>query len=322
MSTTEDQIKKLYSSRLASQKEQLQQDYMKADAEYAAEKEKAQKATDANLTRTAVEAQKSAVSAAELHNAYGLSSGARAQARLAQENQLLANLTALRTQQQELDADVERQRSLLSQQYQSAIRQAQAENDLAKAQALYEEARRKQDALTAQQQTQNQYAFEYAKLMADAGEYGPWLEFMKNQGVSVGDNAYDVLMGETAQPPTTVPSATPSPQVTPADYSNAVRQYVASMNGHSVPGITPANSNTSNAHPSMIKSPEQPQTDNLVLDQNSIIALGFGSISAETLNKLIDQGLVEEYVEDGKLKFRKTAKGGGMPHSTALMPNR
>ena len=61
-------------------------------------------------------------------------------------------------QQQELDTDVERQRSLLSQQYQSAIRQAQAENDLAKAEALYEEAKRQQSNLLAQQQTQNQYA--------------------------------------------------------------------------------------------------------------------------------------------------------------------
>ena len=80
MSTTEDQIKKMYSSQLASQKEQLKQGYMQADAEYAAEKEKAQKVTDANLTRTAVEAQKAAVNNAELHNAYGLSSGTRAQA--------------------------------------------------------------------------------------------------------------------------------------------------------------------------------------------------------------------------------------------------
>ena len=37
MDTTE-QLKKLYSSQLASQKEQLQQNYMKADAEYAAAK--------------------------------------------------------------------------------------------------------------------------------------------------------------------------------------------------------------------------------------------------------------------------------------------
>lgn len=318
MDTTE-QLKKLYSSQLASQKEQLQQDYMKADAEYAAEKEKAQKATDANLTRTAVEAQKSAVSTAELHNAYGLSSGARAQARLAQENQLLANLTALRTQQQELDADVERQRSLLSQQYQSAIRQAQAENDLAKAQALYEEARRKQDALTAQQQTQNQYAFEYAKLMADAGEYGPWLEFMKNQGVNVGDNAYDVLMGETAQPPTTVPSPTTSPQVIPTDQPStepSVNKGTSTTHVGSS-GITHGGGGGSFG----AGSTAQQQTANLTIDQSSIDALGFGPITADTLSKMVEQGLVVEYVENGKIKFRRSSKGGGMPFSTALMPN-
>jgi hypothetical protein len=198
MSTTEDQIKKLYSSQLASQKEQLKQGYMQADAEYVAKKENAQKTTDANLTRTAVEAQKAAVNTAELHNAYGLSSGARAQARLSQENQLQANLTALRAQQQELDADVERQRSLLSQQYQSAIREAQAENDLAKAEALYEEARRKQDALAAQQQAQSKYAYEAAQLMADAGDYTQLVNFYKNQGVELTDDELRTLMGDTA----------------------------------------------------------------------------------------------------------------------------
>jgi hypothetical protein len=202
MSTTEDQIKKMYSSQLASQKEQLKQGYMQADAEYAAEKEKAQKVTDANLTRTAVEAQKAAVNNAELHNAYGLSSGTRAQARLAQENQLQADLTALRMQQQELDTDVERQRTLLSQQYQSAIREAQAENDLAKAQALYEEAQRQQDALlarqqatAAQKQAQDQRALEAAKLMAEAGDY---TRLAKIYGLSAAE--LKALMGETTAP--------------------------------------------------------------------------------------------------------------------------
>lgn len=202
MSTTEDQIKKMYSSQLASQQEQLKQGYMQADAEYAAEKEKAQKVTDANLTRTAVEAQKAAVNNAELHNAYGLSSGTRAQARLAQENQLQADLTALRMQQQELDTDVERQRTLLSQQYQSAIREAQAENDLAKAQALYEEAQRQQDALLAKQQAaaaqKQAQDLEAAKLMADAGDY---TRLAKIYGLSAAE--LKVLMGEpaTKEPP-------------------------------------------------------------------------------------------------------------------------
>lgn len=199
MSTTEDQIKKMYSSQLASQKEQLKQGYMQADAEYAAEKEKAQKVTDANLTRTAVEAQKAAVNNAELHNAYGLSSGTRAQARLAQENQLQADLTALRVQQQELDTDVERQRTLLSQQYQSAIREAQAENDLAKAQALYEEAQRQQDALLAKQQAaaaqKQAQDLEAAMLMADAGDY---TRLAKIYDLSAAE--LKVLMGEPTNP--------------------------------------------------------------------------------------------------------------------------
>lgn len=299
MSTTEDQIKKLYSSQLASQKEQLQQDYLRADAEYAAEKEKAQKTTDANLTRTAVEAQKSAVNTAELHNAYGLSSGARAQARLAQENQLQANLTALRMQQQELDTDVERQRSLLSQQYQSAIRQAQAENDLAKAEALYEEAKRQQSNLLAQQQTQMKYAYEAAMLMADAGDYTQLVNFYKNQGINMTDADLQLLMGAGT---VNVDSETQQPQAT-VD--------------------TPKQSGSRNIGGGSfgVGSTAQPQAANLTVDQSSVDSLGFGPITADTLSKMVEQGIVVEYVENGKIKFRRSNKSGGVPFSTALMPN-
>ena len=73
-------------------------------------------------------------------------------------------MTALRAAQTEADADVERQRSILSQEYASAIRKAQADNDLALAQALYEEAERKEAELRAQQEAA-------ANLMAQAGDY-------------------------------------------------------------------------------------------------------------------------------------------------------
>jgi hypothetical protein len=190
--TLEEQIHKMYDSSLASQKETLAQDYQKADSALTAEKQQAQKTTDVNLTRTAVEAQKAAVNNAELHNAYGLSSGAMAQARLSQENQLQADLTALRAQQQAADADVERRRSLLGQEYASAIRQAQAENDMARAQALYDRAsvedeRLNQQKLLAEERAYNERmlskkaeadkdagpsAWEIAKFMAEeAGDY-------------------------------------------------------------------------------------------------------------------------------------------------------
>jgi hypothetical protein len=44
------------------------------------------------------------------------------------------------------------------------------------------------------------------------------------------------------------------------------------------------------------------------VDMQSILNLGKGPISATTLNNLVESGQVEEYEEDGKLKFRKVFK--------------
>ena len=38
---------------------------------------------------------------------------------------------------------------------------------------------------------------------------------------------------------------------------------------------------------------------------DSVLALGYGPISETKLNELVDRGLVEEYRENGYLKFRK-----------------
>ena len=164
MSTNEELIKQMYDSNLASNKAQLQQNYQKADSEYAAAKEQNAKTTDANLTRTAVEGQTAAMNMAQLHAAQGLSSGTRAQARLSLENQTAANMTALRVAQQQSDADIERQRALLAQDYANAIAKAQADNDLQKAQALYEQAKQEESTLLSKQEAA-------AKLMAEAGDY-------------------------------------------------------------------------------------------------------------------------------------------------------
>lgn len=164
MASTEEQIKQMYGSSLASKKEQLATDYENALSSLDQQKIDNQKVTDANLRRTAVEAQKAKMNNEEYYAASGLSSGARAQARLSQENQLQADMTALRTAQQEADAAIERQRGLLAKEYESAIRQAQAENDLALAQALYEQAEKEDAKLLAKQEAA-------AGLMAAAGDY-------------------------------------------------------------------------------------------------------------------------------------------------------
>ena len=201
--TTEEQIKKMYEGQLNSQKEQLATDYQNAISNLDTQKETAQKKTDENLNRTAVEAQKAAVSNEEYYNASGLSSGAKAQARLSQENQALANMTAIRTAQQEADAQIERSRGLLAKEYESAIRKAQADNDLELAKALYEEAQRQEEKLRAEQEAA-------ASIMAQGGDYSRYGEL------------YGLTADEIAKLNKTYASAKATSSI-PSKYQGAVR---------------------------------------------------------------------------------------------------
>lgn len=157
-------IEKMYGSAMESQKQELQQNYDKNAAALDEQQKKLQKQTDANLNRTYVEAAKDKQNYNEVQNAYGLSSGAMGQARLAQDNQLQADLTALRAAQQTADAGIEQERTLLAKEFSAAIQKAQADNDLAKVQALYEQAQREEDRLLKQQEAA-------AQLMAGTGDY-------------------------------------------------------------------------------------------------------------------------------------------------------
>lgn len=160
----QEYINKMYDSSLQGQKAQLQQNYEQDQANLDYEQQQAQKQTDANLNRTYVEAAKAAKNYGEVQNAYGLTSGAMAQAKLAQDNQLQGDLTAIRTAQQDADAQIERERSLLAKQYSDAIQQAQSENDLARAQALYEQAKAEEQRLRQQQQ-------QAASMLGAAGDF-------------------------------------------------------------------------------------------------------------------------------------------------------
>lgn len=164
MAKSDELLRQMYDSNLASQKAGLKSDYDAANANLDSQKVQNQQQADSNVRLAKTESDRSAVNAAEYYEAAGLSSGARAQARVAQDNQLLADLTAIRAAQQQGDADIERQRGLLSQQYAAAIREAHANNDMAKAQALYEAAKEAEANLLAQQR-------EVANAMASIGNF-------------------------------------------------------------------------------------------------------------------------------------------------------
>ncbi len=81
--------------------------------------------------------------------ASGLNTGAGSQAELSMRNAEAANISAIRKAQANAQADLDQQRSQLSLEYQNAIREAIAKNELQKAQALYEEAKRVDESLVA-----------------------------------------------------------------------------------------------------------------------------------------------------------------------------
>lgn len=53
---------------------------------------------------------------------------------------------------------------------------------------------------------------------------------------------------------------------------------------------------------------KSPKKESVSVDMKSVLNLGYGPISASKLNSLISQGIVEEYTEGGKLKYRKVFK--------------
>lgn len=53
------------------------------------------------------------------------------------------------------------------------------------------------------------------------------------------------------------------------------------------------------------KNSKKTTTHEPIIDLESVLALGYGPISPAELNKKVEQGIIEEYVQHGKLKYRK-----------------
>jgi membrane protein involved in colicin uptake len=255
--TTEEQIRKMYEGRLNSQKTQLQDDYNKAVTNLDAQKQQNQETTDANLNRTAVEANKRAMNDAEYYAASGLTSGARAQARMARDNQVAADMATIRAAQQAADADIERERGLLAKEYDTAIRKAQSDNDMELAEALYKQAQADEERLTAKQKADNDRALDAAKLLAE--ELGDYTSLGKLYGW------------------------------TPEQIASLNKLYMQNP-------VEPVEPEIYNHHnESFVEIPER------------------GRVSYSELKELVDKGLVEEAVVNGKIVY--TWLGGYDPYA-------
>lgn len=154
-------INKLYDDDLASGKQTLADNYTQNGTALDDQQKSTQQQTGEYLTRTEVEAQKAQM---ESPNAPMLSGGARDQQALTLGNQKQKDVSTLRDAQAQADAAFDRERQLLASQYEADIKQAQADNDMGRAQQLYDAAKQEEDRLRALRKSAGD-------LMAGKGDY-------------------------------------------------------------------------------------------------------------------------------------------------------
>lgn len=304
MATSDELLKQMYDSNLASQKAALQSDYDAAVADLNAQKAANQQQTQNNIRLAKTEADRSAVNTAEYYEAAGLSSGAKAQARVAQDNQLLADLTAIRAAQQQGDINIERQRGLLGQQFAAAIREAQANNDMARAQALYEQAKEAEANLLKQQQAEDA-----AKAQAAQDAFNQQLAYAKWLAENAGDDSLwkQLVFGTTDQgvvpntQGTTQPGTITVPPVvmTPPKFSF---QMFPSTTGNGLLPMRPSFAAGDTENPPSSSS----DTDGLPsATEDSILALG-GPLSPSTVAQMVANGeVIMDTDANGNTIFRK-----------------
>lgn len=193
----EELIRKMYESNLNSNKSQLESDYNQNLSDLGAEESKLGQIYYEQQRQAQAESDRNRQAFQEYANARGLNSGTGGQAELAQQNQLSSNLNTLRQSEAEKRAEVERQRVLLGRQYQNAIQKAQAENDLAKAKALYEEAVRVDEAISAASQADADRAMQIFSMLNNtalsaAGAYASRGDMSLYQKLLAGDSTKEL----------------------------------------------------------------------------------------------------------------------------------
>lgn len=144
----EEYINQLYGSNAETENKLIQDNYTDNVGLLNSEQTRTQTQTQENLNRTKVEAQ----TAKDKYTGPQLTLGAQQQEALLRENAQMKNESSLKQSQNEIEAEIERQRQLLASQYETAIKQAQAENDMEKAQALYNAAKADEEKLIALRQ--------------------------------------------------------------------------------------------------------------------------------------------------------------------------
>ena len=160
-----DYIRQMYEQQLAANKAQLESDYNQNVSNLAGEESKVGSNYYEQRRQTQANTDRAQANYNEVANASGLNTGTRGQAQLARSNQLQSDLTTLNNAEAQNRAEIERQRTLLGQQYQNAIQKAQAENNMELAQRLYQEAVRVDESVIDASKNNSSRALEILNMM-------------------------------------------------------------------------------------------------------------------------------------------------------------
>ena len=158
-------IRQMYEQQLAANKAQLESDYNQNVSNLDSEASKIGSNYYEQRRQTQANADRAQASYNEMANASGLNSGTGGQAALSRSNQLQSDLTTLGNAEAQNRAEIERQRTLLGQQYQNAIQKAQAENNMELAQKLYQEAVRVDESIIDASKNDSNRALEILNMM-------------------------------------------------------------------------------------------------------------------------------------------------------------
>lgn len=160
-----DYIRQMYEQQLAANKAQLESDYNQNVSNLDSEASNIGSNYYEQRRQTQANADRAQANYNEMANASGLNSGTGSQAQLARSNQLQSDLTTLGNAEAQNRAEIERQRTLLGQQYQNAIQKAQAENNMELAQKLYQEAARVDESIIDASKNDSSRALEILNMM-------------------------------------------------------------------------------------------------------------------------------------------------------------
>ena len=146
----DDYVNKVYDRRQQSQQGLMQESQQQSDAFLGGQSQAVKDQTNQYLGRTNVEAAKAAQS--PTYPRQRLSAADGVQQGLSRNNQAQRDTSALTGQQAQAEVEINRQRQNLAQYYQTEIQRATAENDMQRAQQLYNAAKAEEKRLQALRQ--------------------------------------------------------------------------------------------------------------------------------------------------------------------------